>query len=273
MFDYQLALIGDPIAHSKSDRYHNYFLSSMHHAARYGKVEINACTLENYLRQAKQSAMLGLSVTMPLKESIIPLLDHIDATALRIGAVNTVKLIDGKALGYNTDIAGAIQSIQHIYHQPLAGKKALIIGAGGVAKAVACGLIDAGVHTTITNRTYEKAVDLAKILDAKACTMDQLKAILQSDCDILIQATSVGMQNNSTIVNPDYIPAHVIVLDVVSAPQNGWLDTLAHKGCTTISGKLFWIFQAIEQYKIWFDDTLDLSSAFSLLQQAINDEG
>ena len=268
-----LGLIGYPVSHSKSDRYHNDFLSDLGLSERYGKFSVKPEQLNDFLLEAKQNAMRGLSVTMPLKECIIPLLDEVDEAAKSIGAVNTVKFINGKTFGYNTDAQGALEAIKHWYPHPLTDKKAIIVGAGGVAKAIAWVLAKAGMHIVIANRSMEKAVTLAKALNAQVCSLDALGSLLEIQCDFLIQATSLGMLDQEMIIDPSFIPSQIVVFDVVPTPQNGWLEKLSQKGCLTISGKVFWIFQAIEQYKIWYDEKLDLSSAFSIFQKSIEQKG
>lgn len=265
-----LALIGSPVIQSKSDHYHNALLSSLGRKERYFKLDIQPFELSDFLTTAKQRSMLGLSVTMPLKECIIPLLDYVDEEARDIGAVNTVKFDNGLAMGYNTDVKGVMHAITHHYHKDLVGKRALILGAGGAAKAIAWGLAKAGMHVTIANRTFEKAQQLAIPLNAHACSFDTLDPIL-AQCDFLINATPVGMMSAQMIIHPSRVPSHVVVMDSVAFPQNEWISTLAKQGCLTISGKLFWIFQAIEQYKIWYDDTVNLTSAFSNLQHAVEE--
>lgn len=247
-----LGLIGNPVKQSQSDIYHNRFLSHIGFLDRYEKFELSFEELPQFITNAKRNNMIGLSVTMPFKEQIIPLLDEIDETAQRIGAVNTVKFINGKSYGYNTDGKGALQAIQHIDHRPLNNKYAVIVGAGGAAKAIAQTLSHAGMKITIVNRHFEKASVLAQTLKAQALPLSQLASAIKTKCDLLIQATSVGMLDQDSIIPAHAIPSHMTVLDVLSAPKNQWLEQLAQQGALTVSGRLMWIFQAIEQYKIWF---------------------
>jgi len=265
-----LALIGSPVIQSKSDHYHNALLTSLGRKERYFKLDIQPYELVDFIAAAKKCNMLGLSVTMPLKECIIPLLDFVNEEARDIGAVNTVKFVNGLAMGYNTDVKGVMHAITHHYHKDLVGKRALILGAGGAAKAIAWGLAKAGMHITIANRTFEKAHQLAISLNARACSFDTLAPVL-AECDFLINATSVGMMNRQMIIHPSHVPSHIVVMDSVALPQNEWITSLSKQGCLTLSGKLFWIFQAIEQYKIWYDDRVNLTSAFSKLQHAVEE--
>lgn len=250
--DYKLGLIGIPVKQSLSDIYHNRFLTHLGRPERYEKIELSPEQLASFITEAKQHK-LGLSVTIPFKEQILSLLDSIDETAQKIGAVNTIIFKAGKAYGYNTDGIGALQAIQYIDARPLAKKRAIIVGAGGAAKAIAWALSEANMEIIIVNRSHEKARSLAKNLNAQALPLEDLASVVQTKCDLLVQATSVGMLDQSTILPAEKIPSHVTVFDVLIEPKNQWLKQLAKQGSLTISGKLMWMFQAIEQYKIWFE--------------------
>lgn len=252
MKTFALALIGQPVKQSKSDTYHQYFLSKMKVPGTYEKVEIAAHQLKEFIQFAKEH-YTGLSVTMPLKECICPFLDTIDERALQIGAVNTIRFRNGEAIGFNTDGIGAINAIRHFSSLPLRGRHAVIVGAGGAAKAIAWELTQMGVTLTIVNRNLLKAKQLANQLHVKYAPLHALDECLKAECDILIQATCLGMQDNQQIIAPAKVPSHVITLDVVSSSKNQWLTQLSEQGVVTIPGKFMWIFQAVEQYKIWFD--------------------
>lgn len=266
-----LALIGSPLQYSRSDIYHNYLISRLNIDAHYAKFDVTVAQLPAFLEQAKAMKLRGLSVTMPLKEAIIPLLDDVHIFARLMGAVNTVKFENGKSYGYNTDYHGAMTAIRRAYPHALQDKKVVIVGAGGVAKAIAFGLRQLDARMIIMNRTIEKAQELAQTHLTKAVSLSRLKYHVNANCSLLIQATSVGMHDKQVIIKPEYIPTSVAVMDVVSAPQNHWLDKLAERGCLTISGKQFWIYQAIEQYREWFNAALDLSLAPHIFEQAFTE--
>ena len=268
----QLALIGTPIKQSMSDVYHRAFFRQMNIVANYEKIELNSDQLGSFISSAK-SSHLGLSVTMPLKEAIIPYLDVVDHTAMHIGAVNTVKFFNHQAYGWNTDGKGALRAIYAKYGENLRYKQAVIVGAGGVAKAIAWELTLAGMKLTIVNRDIEKALHLSKRIEANVAPIQELEKIIQTQCDLLIQATSVGMTDENWILSPDKIPSSVAVFETISAAQNQWLSTLANQGSLTISGKQMWRHQAIEQYKLWFDDINKISDndLFQVLSQAMKE--
>ena len=126
---------------------------------------------------------------------------------------------------------------------------------------------------TIVNRDIEKALHLSKRIEANVAPIQELEKIIQTQCDLLIQATSVGMTDENWILSPDKIPSSVAVFETISAAQNQWLSTLANQGSLTISGKQMWRHQAIEQYKLWFDDINKISDndLFQVLSQAMKE--
>lgn len=267
MKELDLALIGHPISSNISYQYHQTFLSKIGSQDTYGKFDVTPENLKPFLDAAKANNMTGLSVTMPLKECILPLLDEVELEAQKMGAVNTVAFRNGQSYGYNVDGIGAIKAIQSVMPN-LKDKRALIVGAGGVAKAIAYMLKNTGTKVLITNRTLEKAEKLALKLNADVIPYKDITATLLN-VDMLIQATTVGMTDAQQILLPEAVPNHVLVFDVLSSPKNHWLNTLAQQGCQVVPGRLMWLYQAIEQYRIWYDNQLDLSHAFQLFQAII----
>lgn len=266
----QLALIGHPITNSQSHRHHQSFIETQGLQADYNKIDVLPEQLPDFLAQAKQY-MAGLSVTMPLKTVILPLLDEVHPRAKEIGAVNTVKFTEGKAIGYNTDSMGALKALQKQHPESLAGKNVIIVGAGGVAKAIAWALHQQGVQLTIINRTLARAEALAAPLNARVARYNQLPQAIGT-CDVLIQATSIGMFDSQAICPAPEVPRHVLVMDVLSSPANQWLERLSQQGNLTASGRHFWIYQAIEQYNIWYDNQIDMSDAFNIFQNSMTKE-
>ena len=264
----QFALIGHPIRKSLSDVYHNKMLDKLNIPARYGKFDIEVAQLASFLSTAKENGMLGLSVTMPLKEVIIPLLDACDESAKAIGAVNTVKFEAGKAYGFNTDAIGARKALEEKLQGSLLEKKVVLVGAGGAAKAIAWSLMNAGAKVACTNRTYERAHMLAENLGAQAFAMDVLAKQVQ-EADILIQSTSVGMMDEQVILPANLIPSHVLVFEIISQPHNGWIDALAKKGCKIVTGKDMWMRQALAQYQIWMGQDFDQKAGQKAFQEIL----
>jgi shikimate dehydrogenase len=157
-------LFGDPVAHSLSPAMHNaaYRALRLHYA--YLPFHVTPAALPQAVASIRALNLAGVNVTVPHKETVIAHLDHLDPSARRCGAVNTIVNQNGTLTGYNTDGAGFIDSLRENRFEPH-GSKAAILGAGGSARAIAAALLDAGVtHITLINRTPEKAIQLAQAL-------------------------------------------------------------------------------------------------------------
>lgn len=237
-------LIGSPIAKSQSDIKHNKVMQALGLNARYAKVEMGELELDGVFRNCWD----GLSVTMPLKEKVIPFLDWVSPEALEIGAVNTVVNKDGVLLGYNTDGIGALNAIEA--KRVVRGQRVVIIGAGGAAAAIAYEARNRGAEVFIFNRTKARGDDLARRLGIQS---DLLGALQGFSYDILINTTPSELP-----VPGDCIREGSLVMDIKSIPvQTELLKIAKSKHCTLVFGYEMWTNQAIEQYKWWFGNSLD----------------
>ena len=192
----------------------------------------------------------GLSVTMPFKEDVVALMDKVEETAEKIGAVNTV-VRDGQGWkGYNTDCLGALKALEK--HVDLNGKNVLIVGAGGTAKAIGYGVSEKGAKITVTyNRNKEKGVQLAKELGAKVINIQNAG---EEVIDVLINCSPVGMTPNleETPISSRHLREEMIVFDCVYNPSETRLLREAKAvGCVTISGVELFVNQAVGQLELW----------------------
>ena len=192
----------------------------------------------------------GLSVTMPFKEDILSIVDKIEETAEKIGAVNTV-VRDGKEWkGYNTDCTGAMKALEK--HVELKDKNVLIIGAGGTAKAIGYGVHKKGAKVTVTyNRNKEKGLQLAKELNSKVVNIQDAG---EEVIDILINCSPVGMSPNQeeTPISSRHLRKGMIVFDsVYNPPETRLIREAKVAGCITISGVELFVNQAVEQFELW----------------------
>lgn len=185
----------------------------------------------------------GLNVTTPYKESIIPYLTELDDTAKEIGAVNTIRFIDGKLIGYNTDAWGFAKSLLGMAHIDM--KTALIIGDGGAAKAVKYVLKRIGISYKTVNRTKKE----------NALTFDELSDELIASTKLFIQTTPVGTFPNVNEMPP--IPMNAInaghkAIDLIYNPEETlFLKSMKEKGATIKNGSEMLHAQALEAWKIW----------------------
>lgn len=189
----------------------------------------------------------GCSVSMPHKENVIEFIDNLDISADKIGAVNTIVNTNGLLKGYNTDFYGAKRALEK---HSLKGKKVIMIGAGGVAKAIGLAVIEIGGELTIINRDNQKALKLASKLK---CETKEYKHINESQGYCLINATSVGMNDDKKmVVNDNVLNNFETIMDVVIYPKETKLikSALLMKK-NIIPGSKMCVYQAAEQFKLY----------------------
>lgn len=193
----------------------------------------------------------AVGVTIPYKIDVIPYLDELDDDARRIGAVNAIVNHDGKLLGANTDGKGAVQALQEV--TTIAGKKVVLLGAGGAARAIAFALVDAGAKVVILNRTADAAAVLAKAAHGRSGTLASLEREIQ-DAAIVINATSVGMApaEHESPLKSDLLSSEMVVMDIVSAPKETLLLREAKtKGCKIVYGERMLFWQGALKFKLY----------------------
>ncbi len=216
-------MIGNPVDKSISHITHNKILKDR------GTYEKRLLSIENFsqeIRALKKEKLDWLAVTMPFKEKVIPYLDSIDEEALFIGAVNTIVVKKGKWKGYNTDGLGALNAIEE--KVLVKGKKVLILGAGGAAKAISFEAKKRGAHVCVWNRTYEKATLVGEHFGVEVVKTP-------GSADILVNATCVGMEPHEEIVLSLENYSHVF--DTVYNPrETKLLKNAQEKGAIPIYG-------------------------------------
>ena len=205
--------------------------------------------VDDLFKLAKEVPIQGLSVTMPLKQDVMPLLERTDPLSAKIGAVNTIsRLPDGKFYGFNTDVAGIVGPLER--RLPLKDAKVLVLGAGGAARAAVFGCRDKGAEVWILNRTPEDAQKLARQSGSKTIRRE---AVPKTHFDVIINATPVGMAGNKSpqILGPDDLNARV-VFDLVYNPLETPLLRMARqKGIPVITGVEMFVQQGARQFEIW----------------------
>jgi len=244
-------LVGNPVSHSKGIIIHNKSFQK----AKLNSIYINFLVddIVSFIKNFKEM-ISGLSITIPFKREIIKQLDKVDPTAKKIGAVNTVIKRNGKLIGSNTDILGAIKAIES--KTKIKNKKVLMIGAGGVARAIGYGIIKKKGKLTILNRTTSKAKRLAKELKCSSGSIKQLKN--QKNIDIIINATSIGMilKKKQTPIKKQILKKitnkKAIVFDSIYTPRITKLLKEAKKlNLSIVGGYDMFINQAKEQFKLF----------------------
>jgi 3-dehydroquinate dehydratase/shikimate dehydrogenase len=253
-------VIGDPIGQSLSPAIHNAAFRQLGLNKVLVPFLIPAGALADSLKELEWLGVKGYSVTIPHKEAVIPLLARKDGAVERVGSCNTMVWQDGEWVGYNTDYRAAMQSLEdalggHTDNEdasPLFEKQVLILGAGGVARAIAFGLARRGANITITNRHEERATDLAEEVGCRTVNWAQRASTL---CDIVVNCTPVGMHPNvdDTPVPPaTFSRAGMVAFDTVYHPENTMFLKLARERAgTTVSGVAMFVLQAAHQFKLY----------------------
>lgn len=244
-------IIGNPVRHSLSPAMHNRAFAELGLNAVY----LPFCVedVPRAIKGMKALGIHGISVTIPHKESVFNELDQIDPIAMKIGAVNTLHFVkvDGQneVHGSNTDWLGANRALQEKID--LAGKKAVIFGAGGSARAIGFGLQEAGAQISLCSRTEVKGCELAREL---GCEWQSLSEAELLKGDVLINATSVGMASLEKIclISKNGLSNFNVVMDIVYSPlKTRLLKDAEDVGCTVINGLEMLLYQGVEQFELW----------------------
>ena len=243
-------VIGDPIAQSKSPTIHGFWLDRLGIAADYRREHVLADDLTDYLARRRQDTdWRGCNVTMPHKQAVIPLLHTVDPLAARIGAVNTiVRGADGTLTGYNTDAPGFIEPIADRHFEC-----AIVVGAGGAARAVLAALKDAGVrHVTLQNRNVDKAAALLAEFALPGAAVPLGAPAPQAD--LLVNTSALGMIGQPPLPPLlDHVAPGGVVYDIVTSPlETDLLRDARARGLVTVDGLAMLIGQADHAFARFF---------------------
>ena len=262
-------LVGNPVGHSLSSPMQEAAFDALEIDARYVTFEPASADLEAAIRGAIALGIRGLNVTVPYKQSVVPFVE-LDALAERIGAVNTIDFGDVPT-GYNTDATGAVEAFREV-GVDLDGTTAVVVGAGGAGRASAIGLADAGAAVAVANRTKARAEELAEANRAiTAHGIDDLPTLL-ADATVLVNATSVGMDADESIVPAATLHAELTVMDAVYSPRRTRLLADADdRGATTIDGTRMLVHQGAASFERWTGEDAPLEAMESALEHALNE--
>lgn len=263
-------IVGNPVGHSVSPPMHEAGYADRGLDATYVTFEPAEHEIERAIDGAEALGVAGLNVTIPFKQDVFEIVEP-DPLAARIGAVNTVVFPEeGLPQGYNTDAAGVTRSFEH-YDVAIDGQDAVVVGAGGAGRAAAFALADAGADVHIANRTVERAEALASEVDgATGGGLDSLEETIRS-ADLLVNATSVGMEEDETPVPAELLHEELAVLDAVYTPRETRLLRDADAaGATTIQGAWMLLFQGVEAFEIWTDEAAPIEAMDAALRDALD---
>jgi shikimate dehydrogenase len=250
-------IIGDPVSHSLSPAMHNAAFNSLSLDNVYIAYKVASHELESSVESLRSINISGFNVTIPHKSTILRYLDEIDLISREAGAVNTVTNIDGKLRGSNTDVEGFLQPLLN-RSIDFKGLSVLLLGAGGSARAVVTSLSNVGAISklVVANRTCSKSLELCKLADlhglnCSVSSIEEAKAIAKH-FDLIVNATSVGLQSNESILDSEDIDRNSTVYDLVYRPvMTKLLENAQEKGARIIYGYEMLLEQGARAFEIW----------------------
>ncbi len=259
-------VIGHPLGHSISPAIFQAAFDAAGIDARYDAWPVAPDDLAAKMDELRMDDVLGANVTIPHKESVIPLLDRLDERAKLIGAVNTILREGDELAGYNTDVCGFARSLREDAGFDQKAKRTAIIGAGGAARAVALALIEGGATLVwVTGRSpkrVDKLVSDLRSLTSPGITltwsyfMDGTFQRLLPGVDLLVNCTPIGTKTSDTDgespVDAAFLPSKGIVFDLVyNPPETPLLKAAKERGAKTVSGLGMLVYQAAESFRLW----------------------
>ena len=271
------AVVANPIKHSISPFIHNSAFEATNTNGVYLAWEVEVTDLAETVANIRRYQMFGINLSMPYKEKVIPYLDELSEEARLIGAVNTVVNRDGTLIGYNTDGKGFFKSLPSF---KISGKRMVLLGAGGAAKAILAQAILDGVSQVsvfVRSASIEKTRPyLEKIQNATGFRVDLFALEDVQDlqdsitkADLLVNATSVGMDEVSLPIPRNIVlPEKILVADVIYQPfETPFLKWARNQGNQSINGLGMLLYQAAEAFQLWTGKEMPTDQIWELLKQ------
>ena len=271
------AVVANPIKHSISPFIHNSAFEATHTNGVYLAWEVEGTDLAETVANIRRYQMYGINLSMPYKEQVIPYLDQLSEEACLIGAVNTVVNREGTLIGYNTDGKGFFKSLPSF---KISGKKMVLLGAGGAAKAILAQAILDGVSQIsvfVRSSSMEKTRPyLEKIQNATGFRVDLFALEDVQDlqdsitqADLLVNATSVGMDGSSQPIPTSIVlPEKLMVADVIYQPfETPFLKWARNQGNQSINGLGMLLYQAAEAFELWTGKEMPTDQIWESLKQ------
>ena len=261
--DSKLGIIGDPIGHSISPLFQQAALDHLGIDASYRAYQVAPDDVGEFVRQLRSPGVLGINVTVPHKEAVVPYLDHVDEWASSAGAVNTIVNRDGMLTGHNTDGSGFLRALREVGGLDPAGRRVLILGAGGAARGVVLALVRQGVgHLTIANRTLARAQRLAELALAGGVQANAIELtgpgldVGASAAALIVNCTSVGMSHGpdeaGSPLSREQIPSTALVNDLVYNPlDTPFLREANAAGAKCLGGIHMLVYQGADSFEMW----------------------
>ena len=260
-----LGIIGYPIGHSISPRFQQAALDFCGIEAEYRAYPVAPEDVGRFVAELRQPGILGINVTVPHKEAVIPFLDEIDDWATEAGAVNTIVNRQGRLTGHNTDGYGFLRALQQGGGFQPRGRRTLILGAGGAARGVVLALAREGVgYLTIANRTPERAESLAQLARGRGIATQAIPlssvdlAEAAASAELIVNCTTIGMTHGPGAADSPLprqaIPVTALVYDLVYNPlETRLLREAAQIGATTLGGIQMLVYQGAASFDLWHE--------------------
>jgi shikimate dehydrogenase len=258
----RLVLIGHPVAHSLSAAMQQAALDAAGIDARYELLDVTVPELADMVERLRGDDYLGANVTIPHKERVVPMVDRLTEDAQSTGAVNTITREGRRLVGHNTDVPAFKVALDEMVGRQKMPRTAVVLGAGGGARAVVHGLITAGfVRVIVFNRHLHRAEGLVRFFGRSAAHME-LKAmpwhesiieVELSKAKVLVNASSVGLGSDESPIPGELIPPDLMVMDLVYRPRVTHLlaDAAAAGSAATMNGELMLLHQGAAAFELW----------------------
>ena len=249
-------VIGWPIKHSRSPLIHGHWLDVHNIKGSYEKIAVAPETLESFIKNLKANNLSGLNITVPHKEQVFQFADVVTEDAKAIGAANTLWYENNQLIAGNTDGYGFITHLKESAPSWDQSKPAMVLGAGGAARALLFALLKEGIsEIKLTNRTIERAENLAKEFGEKIKVINwEEKEHHLDDCSLLVNSTSLGMTGSAPLeIDISSLPKTAICYDIVYAPlETELLKDAKVLGLGTVDGLGMLLHQAVPGFEKWF---------------------
>ena len=267
---YKLAIIGHPLTQTLSPLLHNWGFARLGIHAAYLAFPTPPERLEAFIRAVRALPIAGVSITIPHKEAVMPFLDGVSDAAKAASAVNTLVWEDGRLMGHNTDLTGFVAPLLERL-ESLALKRALVLGAGGAAKAVLAGLEQLGIaDVVVANRSLERAEKLAARFNARAVAWEERVDVC---ADLVVNATPMGMTGKAldeSPLSPGYWKPGHVAYDLIYNPRETlFLRQAREANAQTIDGLTMFAAQGAAQFKLWTGRDLPLDEVHELLARTL----
>ncbi len=277
----ELGIIGYPIGHSISPVFQQAALDHCGIDAAYQAWEVHHDGVGGFVNALRRPGMLGINVTVPHKEAVIPFLDEVDDWAAEAGAVNTIVNRDGRLTGHNTDGTGFLRALREGAGFDPAGRKVLVLGAGGAARGVVLALLRDGVaELVIANRTLQRAealVRLASSRDIPARAISLTSSDLSqaaAEADLIVNSTTLGMTHGpdegASPLSREHIPPTALVNDLVYNPlRTPLLQEAEQAGASVLGGIQMLVYQGAASFEMWFGQPAPVPVMLEAASQAM----